>query len=185
MKSFLTYTSLIVITLFLASGCKSAATAMDPQEKASIKELLESRSYRIDVTTVYPQNTATTNRVVNDLMIRTGNSSNRIDVTGDGHFISIDDAIGTANLPFFGERRLGSDYGGNDSGISFDNTIRNYSITDDKNAFKVKFQVRGTNDQYNITLTVFGNKSVTVFVSSADKTNMQYDGDISALPKKE
>jgi hypothetical protein len=158
---------------------------MNPEQKIEITQLLEGQEYRIDLITAYPQNTTATNQLVNDIMLPTGNSSARIDITGDGNFLTINGDLGTADMPFFGERRTGASYNTSNVGIKFNDEIRDYTVTEYKGTLRAKFSVRGEDDQYTITLTVYGNKSVTVFVSCSNKTNMQYDGTLIAIPVEE
>jgi hypothetical protein len=169
----------VMITLLV--GCNASKNVISPQEKAEIVEILESRQYRVDFNAAFPQNTVATQQVVNQIMLPTGNSSARIDIAGDGDFMTIKNKMGMADLPFFGERRIGSSYNNTDVGINFDNEVTDYQIMDDKKSIRVSFRVRGVDDAYKVTLNVFGNKNVTAFITCSDKTNMKYDGTLSRI----
>ncbi len=145
--------SMLLICLIIMSAvvsCKSKSAVMDAQQKSELLQLLESRQYRVDFNTAYPQQTATTNRVVNDVMLRTGNSAARIDIAGNGDYLTVDQEQGSADLPFFGERRFSTGYNNTDIGINYDNTLTDYSLSDQQNFLQVNFKVRGENDQYQI-----------------------------------
>jgi hypothetical protein len=176
--------SMWLIALLIASAvvsCKSKSVVMESQQKTEVVQLLESKQYRVDFTTAYPQQTTTTNRVVNDVMLRTGNSAARIDIAGNGDYLTVNQEQGSADLPFFGERRFSTGYNNIDIGINYNNTLTDYTVSDEQSHIQVSFDARGENDQYQITLRIYGNKSVRAFVNSNNHTTMSYDGILSPL----
>lgn len=173
----------IVILIFMGTvtlnSCKSTASALSAQEKQELSDILESKNYRIEFTAAYPQNTLATQQVVNQIMLPTGNSSARIDIAGEGDFIALENGVAVGDLPFYGERRMGSSYNTTDVGINFNSKVTDYQVTEEDSSVKASFNLKGEDDSYQITITLFKSKIVSVLILSSGKTNMRYDGRLS------
>jgi len=182
--------SLLLITLlvFTVSGCKST-NAIDMDKLTSkqfdtVKSILKNKKYAIDITAVYPFNSAATTRVLNALLIPSGDNSDRIDVAGDRFFLKVIENKSIADLPFYGERRIGGDYGGNSSiGIAFDTEMKDYTIKENlrKKIFNIDFNVHNSIESYNINMTVSHNRSVSININSLHSNTISYSGKITSL----
>lgn len=172
--------------MILFSSCNASQTtsiANISPETENLLTALRQQSYRIEVETVKPFNTAVVQNVLNGLFIqRTGNTSNRIYVTGDGNFIACTEENVTGELPFFGEQRQGSGYYGNSSnGIVINGLPRDYQVFPHrkKEAVMITFTVSDSNnatEHYDFSIMVFTNKSVNISVVSTHRTTIEYTG---------
>ncbi|WP_179019532.1 DUF4251 domain-containing protein [Winogradskyella forsetii] len=171
-------------------NCKSTDITDDENYTADINKLeilLEKDTYYINIDTALPFVTAATQQVANALFLsRTGNTASRIDVMGDGHFISIQNDSVKGDLPFFGERRLSAGpYGGRNGGIAFEGLPGNYekNLNKKKRKLEIKFTISQNgepSEHYEVNLDIFPNKNATININSNFKTNMGYSGTLSA-----
>ena len=187
---------IVIIAFFISLAglnlsCKSADSLSDAEQKAQLAELesiLKEKSVQIDIKTVYPFNSATTTRVLNSIMIpRTSNTANRIDVTGDGHFITVSKTETKGNLPYFGEQRIaGGHYNSSDQGILFEGEPINYKLAKHpkKPAWEISYEVKDkteSTEAYEIQLLVFSSKFVEVNIVSTLKNVIRYQGELSVV----
>lgn len=189
MKKRYTY---YLLLLLLFTACKSAETKLKTEDTqqalAELETILNQKKYRIDIHTIMPFNTMATTQVLNALLVpRTGNSANRIDVSGDGNFIEIQDSIASSYLPFFGEIQMSTSIiGGTDSAIQFKSLFEDYSVEPYKNedAFVVKFKANQENqnmESFNVRMIVFLNKGADITLLSSHRNFIRYQGDLRVL----
>ncbi|MDQ8012093.1 MAG: DUF4251 domain-containing protein [Flavobacterium nitrogenifigens] len=84
----------------------------------------------------------------------------------------------TCDLPFFG-RGYNVGYS-TDGGIKFEGKPENIRVENKKNNTILKATVRGANDVYDLTFSIFYNGSTTLSVSSNNRGPISYDGIIYA-----
>ena len=187
---------LVLCVVGLNFSCKSAEVLSPAEEAAQLAELetiLNNKSFRINVNTVYPFNTAATINAINTILTpRTGNNANRIDVAGDGHFVEVQSKTHTkGDLPFFGEMRFsGNHYNNVDRSIFFDGEPDKYSITkhDKKPAYEIKFSIEDTNEEievYDVQLLIYANRNAEINITSTLKTAIRYTGTLQLVETKE
>ncbi|WP_157957229.1 DUF4251 domain-containing protein [Winogradskyella tangerina] len=183
---------LLISTLSFNFSCKPAESLTPEEAAAQLAELetiIKDKSFRVNVNTVYPFNTAATINAINTIMVpRTGNNANRIDVTGDGHFVELHGSNHTkGDLPFFGEQRFsGNHYNNIDRSIFFDGAPEKYSIKkhDKKTAWEIKYSISDTNEDievYDIQLLVFPNRNVEINITSTLKTSIRFTGTLKQI----
>lgn len=179
---------LICSNVILFWGCKTnslAKSELKLKNQQIIQTLYNQNNYNIEIEVVHPFNTQATTQVVNALLINTGNSSNRIDVRGDGNFIKIKKDSITGYLPFFGERRLnGGDYGGQNVAIQFDEVVKELkkNIVEDKPLLELEFSAKqkgNDSEKYDVKIEIFPNENVSVHVTPVFKTFIKYEGRLS------
>jgi len=179
--------------LCILCNCKSSKVTEEQKYTADInylEMLMEKETYYLDIEVAFPFNTAATQQVANALFLsRTGNSANRVDISGDGHFIEIQTDSVKGDLPFFGERRLNAgNYGGTNSGIAFNGIKKNYqkTINKEKRKIEIKFKTNQNgepSESYDVSLEIFPNKSAVVNITPNFKTFMRYTGTLK--PEKD
>ncbi|MDN3493697.1 DUF4251 domain-containing protein [Winogradskyella bathintestinalis] len=177
----------VVILSLLLWQCKSRNISKDESYNSDIKvleSLKQNESYYIDVEVAYPFLTTATQQVANAIMTRSGNSASRIDVRGDGHYISIKTDSVKSDLSFFGESRLNSGhYGNSTGGIKFDGPPSNYekSIHKQKRKLVIRFEIGAeANENYNVILEIFPNNNITANITSNFRTVMKYSGTLKS-----
>lgn len=94
------------------------------------------------------------------------------------YFLKFNTEKTTSDLPFFG-RAFNVAYGG-DGGIKFEGVPENIKIEKKKKSYILKATVKGKDDVYNLTFSIFLNGGATLFVNSNNKASISYDGKIKA-----
>jgi hypothetical protein len=183
------------ILMSLVFRCKSAEAVIskdDVKALETVKKILDTKAYDIEISTIYPQNTVASAQAINSLLLRqTGNSASRIDVSGDNYSIKLKDSVAEGDLPFFGESRFSSGgYNGSSSGINLDGKTQDYSLTFNvkKNNYVVEFTTRDSKhkiESYKVQLTIFLNRNVDVYITSSHRTMIRYLGVLSEIELEE
>ncbi|MGB5981695.1 MAG: DUF4251 domain-containing protein [Nonlabens sp.] len=168
----------------IAIGCGTSKNPLVTKNTLNkIQNLAEERAYVVSFNTAYPQNSAASQRVLNSILMPTGNNASRINITGSSATITVDGDMSTAEqLPFFGEQRLGGgSYGQMDSPLDFDSAIRDYRVERRDEKITVTYGVT-TNDSDNldVRLDIYEGYNVRAMVISTKRTNMLYDGTFKA-----
>lgn len=99
------------------------------------------------------------------------------------YFLKFNTEKTTSDLPFFG-RAFNVAYGG-DGGIKFEGVPENIKIEKKKKSYLLKATVKGKDDVYSLTFSIFLNGGATLFVNSNNKASISYDGEIKAPKTKE
>jgi hypothetical protein len=182
----------LISILSLFWSCKTNQIAK-AEAKANDLKILDSlyakKDYHIKINVAYPFASVATTKVANELLRNTGNSANRIDVSGDGNFIKIQNDTVSGYLPFFGESRTSSvSYGGTDLDIQFEEPLKDLKkqINTEKPKLKLEFtteQKRNNNEKYDVSIDIYPNKNVRVNIRPVHKTVMQYDGRLDEFSK--
>ncbi|WP_010179343.1 DUF4251 domain-containing protein [Aquimarina agarilytica] len=177
---------LLIISSFIGVvSCKSSEVTNQKKADQFVKlqELIESKSYQIDINAIYPFNTAATTQVLNNILFQTGNSAARIDVRGNGNYIKISDDKVKANLAFFGERQISGNYGRTDGGIQLDDSVQKYTVTknDKKKTLSIKFNANDGIENFSVTIIASINMRVSIGVNSSHLNRISYDGTIETL----
>lgn len=183
----------LCLSLFiLITSCNSTKLVVDPEAMSQLEGVLKSRKYRIDVKTVFPFSSASTQQVFNNVLINNvGNTASRIDVDGENYFVQLKDTIAEASLPYFGEQQLvGSRFGSDDIGVAFDGDYKKYVIEKHKkkDTFVVKFETNDSVDlleSYVITMTVYGNNTVDIVIISSHRMGINYRGILKPIESEE
>lgn len=81
-------------------------------------------------------------------------------------------------LPYYGRVYSGSSYGG-DGGMNFEGVPIDYSLVKEKKYFLLKSSVKGSNDVYNLTLTIYFEGGASLMITCNNRSSITYDGEIS------
>lgn len=164
---------LLVLSLFLVLGISVSAQEKSKKElkqerelkkQNEIKALLESQDFVFEAQKVTPQ------------------GGRLIQLDSNIYFLNFNKEKTTCDLPFFG-RAFNVAYNG-EGGIKFEGKPENISIKNKKSSTILKATVRGRNDVYDLTFTIFYNGSTSLNVNSNNRAPIYYDGIISA-PKSD
>jgi hypothetical protein len=171
--------AVILITIVSCSATKTAT----PAEYAALTQKLESGNLRIAIDAAYPSNTYATQQVINSVMRGTGDTANRIDLSGDGHFMELGVQRVAASLPFYGERRQGGGYNNpQDSGIVYDVAPKEYTVNAQPDSYKyeVSFEADAASgiDTFDVETILFANGNAVIYVRSNTRTRIEYRGKI-------
>lgn len=137
---------------------KELKAEQEAKKEKEIDSLITSKSFAFEAQKVTPQG---------------GGRFRYLD--NNTYFLRFDLTKTTCDLPFFG-RAYNLPYGGGDGGIKFEGTPENVVIEKKKNNYRVKATVKGKDDVYDLTLTVFFDGGATLFVTSNNRASISYDG---------
>ncbi len=175
---------ILLSSIVLAISC-STQKEVSPAALNQLKSRVNSEQpLKIEVTAAFPMNTFASQQVINAVMRNTGDTANRIDLNGDGHYLTISKEKVVADLPFYGERRQGgSGYNSNDTGISFDTEPKDYQMTLDeaRGRYKITFDAQKDTESFDVEITLFANGTASVFISSVTRTRIEYQGTLESM----
>src|SRR5690606_3427725 len=132
--------------------------------------------------------TAAVTQVINSGILGPGNTGTNINITSNSNLLKIEGDSITGYFPFFGEQQFGGSYpNGNNQGIEFSGISKDYKVTenDTKNSVVIGFKIldkHRASEHYNVSVTLFPNKSSINQVISTSSKEIEYSG--SWLPVK-
>lgn len=106
-----------------------------------------------------------------------------IDLTTNQNFMEFKKDTIKSEMPFFGRGFSNIGYG-NDGGLHFKGSPKEYSIEKNKKGYHIKAVVKGTNDEYRLFLSVASEGSAMLTISSNNRSAISYNGEIRPLEKK-
>lgn len=107
-----------------------------------------------------------------------------IDLTTNPNFVEFKKDTIKSEMPFFGRGFSNIGYG-NDGGLHFKGSPKEYSIEKNKKGYQIKAVVKGMNDEYRLFLSVSSEGSAMLTINSNNRSTISYNGDIRPLEKKE
>ena len=180
---------IILFSLFLnCSGTKSIeSNEIEEIQLENVRRLIASRSFKFLAETAYPMQTYDAMTVTNALLQNTGSYGGRISLIGNGDYLKLENDLAVAELPFFGEIRIGTTIDPQKGGIKFNNSPIDFEIikNEKKKNLTVKFDIRSNSEVFEINIRVYPNKNAVLYISSINRTVIRYDGKISELLKEE
>lgn len=87
-----------------------------------------------------------------------------------------------SSLPYFGRAFSGSGYGG-DGGMNFEGEPKDYKLKKGKKAYIINSSVKGKNDNYDLTLTIYFGGSAQLMITCANRSSISYAGRITTIKK--
>jgi len=108
----------------------------------------------------------------------------RINISSGSNSITVAQDSTKASMQFFGE--VYSIRNTSEGGVKFDNKIENYQVqfNDKKRRVTVSFNVRHKSEHYLISMSIGKSGYTYVDVSSNNKSNVTYDGNVSAIKEE-
>ena len=156
---------LLVGIVLLAGGQSLFSRNKSGQEEKEkqIKELIDSKRYKIDVNRALPMRGQSISL----------SSAYSLELRGDS---------AVSYLPYYGVA-YSAPYGGGD-GLRFEESITDYQSTfDKKGTARIKFVARTKEDTFRFDVQVFSNGSAIISVTPTNRQNITYQGELA--PKKE
>ncbi|MCC4212704.1 DUF4251 domain-containing protein [Leeuwenhoekiella parthenopeia] len=174
-----------MLTLVLIS-CGSASQA-DATSNPELNNWVNNRNFTVESNFAMPMATTAVNAVLNTGILGPGNTGAQISLIGNSNHLTIKGDSISANLPFFGERRMGGGYGTRDNGITIDGLMKNYSVETKRGMYIIRFSANDTqgNEAYDFVVNLSPGLSANMSVNSTQRTNMQYRGTVEAVQEPE
>lgn len=183
-RKFIISKILILFLLFNCGGAKSEAElANKARAYEHLKSLVASQTFKFNAEASYPIQSNSVVNVTTALLRTTGSNGTRQDLTGNGDYIKILNDSVSGDLAYFGELRIADYTSVNNGGIEFSGEPLEYIVVEDdeKKDITVEFKVKNGNEQFEIIMVLFPNKSANVSVYSAYRTGIRYSGSIESV----
>ncbi|MFV0594040.1 MAG: DUF4251 domain-containing protein [Draconibacterium sp.] len=144
---------------------KEKKAKIEAEKKEKTKKLISDKTWRFDA----------------DRMLPTTGPSKTLVTDYGVDFLS--DKI-ESYLPFMG-RAYKADYGSTNSPMDFKSEVEDYKIEDwEKGGWLIQFSVKNKSDFMQFTYTISATGSASLSVSSSDRQNISYQGEITEVKKK-
>lgn len=161
-------TKLLLIVLFVLSfpvlaqqkTKKELKAEKEQQQQKQIEALIDSKNFVFEAQKVTPQ------------------GGRFIILDYNRYFLNFNTEKTTCDLPFFG-RGFNVPYGG-DGGIKFEGKPENIKVEKKKKNILFRASVKGQNDFYDLTFSIFSNGNASLTVNSNNRSSIVYDGIVSA-----
>jgi hypothetical protein len=106
-----------------------------------------------------------------------------IDLTTNPNYVKFNPDFIKSEMPFFGRAFSGIGYGG-DGGLKFEGKPQEFTIKKDKKQYLINAVVKGINDVYRLSLSVYFEGSATLSIISNNRSTISYNGEIFMQEKK-
>ncbi|NDV42954.1 DUF4251 domain-containing protein [Flagellimonas sediminis] len=180
------HTIFTVALLFFVTGCSSVYQAT-PEEVAALDKIARDQHFEIQAMWAQPMASQSLNSIANAGLLPPGSTASRIDIAGSrGYLRMVGDSV-MADLPYFGERRMGGTYNPQQTGIKFEGVPKDFSlepVTKGK-GYVIKFNVNQGAEAYQVVAQLFPNRTARIAMSSSHRTNIWYQGNLAPYERKE
>ena len=105
-----------------------------------------------------------------------------VDLTTNSNYVKFSPDRIESYMPFFGKAYSGIGYGG-DQGLKFEGKPQLFNISKVKKHYLVDAEVKGTNDLFRLSLSVFYDGSASLSITSNNRGFISYSGEISVQEK--
>ncbi len=182
MKKFI---CLLLGTSFLL-GCGTAQDLESDTGASQLRDFINSQYLEFRAEWANPMASQGLYAISNAGLLPPGSNVGAIQITGTNNFLKMQGDTITANLPYFGERRLGGGgYGGN-TGIEFNGVPNAYNqvYNPEKNRLEISFEIADKTEDYDVRLTIFPNKNAGLSVNSNQRNSIRYTGAVVPMKKE-
>lgn len=176
MKFFCLFLGFSFLTMV---SCKSQKAVITQAELDTFKTMVNSQHFYIESSWAYPLNTNAMQQVLNSGLLQPGNSSGNISLVGNYNFLKVAGDSVTSHLPYYGERRMQVAYGGTDSAIEFNGSVKNYNVQQNKDAsYTISFEAKSNSENFNVYIKLFPNNKSDIILTSASRNSISYSGEV-------
>ena len=168
------------IVLLGCSGSKKVQ-ATNPD----LDEMISAKKIEFRATAAQPFVTNALSQFSGSGLLPPGSTVGRIDLNGRENFLKIEGDSVSANLPFYGERRMGGGYN-NDTGFNFEGKLKDMKIVKEENnkSYRISFQINKQTEVLNVRFQLFRSLAATMTIVSTQRTNMGYTGTVRGLEEE-
>ena len=167
--------------LLISIACASSKSKANPEEIAALEHMISNKHFEIQAKWAQPMASQSLNSIANAGLLPPGSNASRIDISGTGgYFRMVGDSV-MADLPFFGERRMGGAYNQNKTGIIFKGIPKELSFSPNKkgDGQTMRFSISEKSEGYQVIAQLYPNGTARLTVSSTQRTIMWYQGILS------
>lgn len=174
------------LSLAVAMSCASSSKAT-PEEKAALDKMVTEKQFEVKATWAQPMANQSLSNIANAGLLPPGSTANRIDITGTGGYLRVVNDSVKAELPFFGERRMGGGYNTKDTGIHFEGIPKDFSLEpmQKMEGYTLKFSISEGAEAYQVVAQLYPNRSARLAVASSQRTNIWYQGTLAPYTEED
>ncbi|WP_318308537.1 DUF4251 domain-containing protein [Flagellimonas crocea] len=185
MKTILKMGGYLMLVITLA--CSSSKNTATPEEVAALDQMISDQKFEIKANWAQPMATQSLNSIANAGLLPPGSTVSRIDVSSSRGFLRMKGDSIMADLPFFGERRMGGYYNQNNTGIKFEGVPEDLSFTPIKKGQgqTMRFNINQDTEGYQVIAQLYPNGTARLMVASNYRTNIWYQGNLSKFKEEE
>ncbi|WP_350288461.1 DUF4251 domain-containing protein [uncultured Croceitalea sp.] len=175
---------LTILTSALFLSCKSSSSvAYSESEISELHKLIEGKKIEIESNWAYPMPSTALNSLSNAGLFPLGNNANQISLMGNANYLKIEGDSIKAQLPYYGERQISSNYGSTNTGISLDGLVEDLTMVfnEKRNRYELRFQASENTETYQVAINIFPNKQAQMNINSTHRDNIAYRGDVKSI----
>ncbi|MBT8183741.1 MAG: DUF4251 domain-containing protein [Eudoraea sp.] len=171
------------IVMLLLTACKSADPAISEFESQQTRELIDSRNYELTMTWATPLATNAMTQLSNANLLPMDSRSGRINLMGSSSYIRTKGDSLQVYLPYYGTSQISRAPGDTNGAIQFEGMPERYEVeyNDKKQHTDISFRMKDRTEQYDVFITVYGNKNANIYVNSTHRNSIRYTGELKAL----
>jgi len=177
-------TFILMLTIIACSSTKSTAT---PEEMAAMEKIISTKQFEIKTNWAQPMASQSLNNIAAAGMLPPGSTASRIDISSTGGYLRMMGDSVKADLPYFGERQMGGGYNQGNTGIKFDGIPEDLSIEPNKKGDGkiIQFNINNKTEAFQVIAQVYPAGMARLTVSSSQRDNIWYQGDLSEYKEEE
>ncbi|MBC2840533.1 DUF4251 domain-containing protein [Robiginitalea sp. SC105] len=164
-----------VAAIVMLLGSCQAAAPVSAEQQANFDRMVEGKALYFEVEHVQPLSAQAA-------PIRSG-SRYRINVTGEGYYLSLQGDSLETYLPYFGQRYNVSDYQ-NRSGIELNTSADDYQVARTNKGYRMEFFGQEGYERFRMLLNVLPNGRAELSVFSPQRNVIRFSGNIREIPER-
>ncbi|MHB0755354.1 DUF4251 domain-containing protein [Polaribacter sp. M15] len=163
----------ILILILSFNSCKSTATLADLN---ALKEVVKNKNIEFVANAANPM--AISGVTGLESLLPVGSNLANINLIGNQNYLIIKNDSIKFHMPYYGVRRLGGQYGTSDNGLSFKGIVKHLEtkFNPKKNSYKISCRINKSQENLELNLTMYANKSATLQVNSSHRNAINYTG---------
>jgi len=160
----------LILAVVITNGFSQEKTKKELKEEKKIEKQKQVEAMVNDTNFVFVARTA----------LPTGMRS--VNLTTNQNYVKYQPDLIDSYMPFFGKAYSGIGYGA-DTGLKFQGKPEEFKVEKTKKAFQIDAVVKGTTDNFKLSLSVGFEGSASLTITSNSRSTISYQGEISAPEK--
>ena len=160
----------LILAVVITNGFSQEKTKKELKEEKKIEKQKQVEAMVNDTNFVFVARTA----------LPTGMRS--VNLTTNQNYVKYQPDLIDSYMPFFGKAYSGIGYGA-DTGLKFQGKPEEFKVEKTKKAFQIDAVVKGTTDNFRLSLSVGFEGSASLTITSNNRSTISYQGEISAPEK--
>ena len=163
------------------AGCASNSKSQSsPEELEAFRNLVEQRSFMIDVEWAKPLATRSMNAIAESGLLPLGSMLNRIDLGGTESYLRVSGDSAMARFPYYGERQFPGTYNNINNALEFVGVPEEFEISPKKDGYQMNFVINNGNESFQVSALLLPSNTSSITVASSHRSFIQYYGKVSA-----